>query len=116
MVTIARIRELCLSMPEVTEVSHVGLPAFRTKRRIFATVWEGENKVNFCFEPGEQAAFVKAAPKIFVPVAGGWGRMGWTSAFLAHGKEDILYDAVKSAWYNAAPPKLQAAYRASFRE
>lgn len=104
-------REVCLSMPEAYEVQHWGNPAFRTKKRIFATVREAEHTANFGFTPEVQAAFCAQDAQGFYPVNGGWGLQGWTTADLRKIKKSLLVSAVQSAWYGAAPPKLQERYR-----
>jgi hypothetical protein len=46
----------------------------------------------------QQAAFVEEAPEIFLPIPGGWGRMGHTHIRLATANEDILTGARRTAW------------------
>ena len=45
-----------------------------------------------------QAAFVEEAPDIFLPIPGGWGKMGHTHIRLAAANEDILSGALRVAW------------------
>ena len=50
------------------------------------------------------------APDLFVPVAGGWGRMGATHIRLAKANRDVLTGALHAAWKlrvdkNAKPGK-----------
>jgi hypothetical protein len=45
----------------------------------------------------QQAAFVQEAPEIFLPIPGGWGRMGHTHIRLA-ASEDVLTGALRTAW------------------
>ncbi|MRG48395.1 MmcQ/YjbR family DNA-binding protein [Chitinophaga sp. SYP-B3965] len=111
MVDLETFEELCLALPGVEKVAHWNHPAFRTKRRIFTTLWPETTSANFAFTPDEQAAFCKEDPKSFYPVEGGWGRQGWTAVNLKKVKKGMLVNAINSAWYNAAPPKLQEQYR-----
>ena len=46
----------------------------------------------------QQAAFVKEAPEIFLPIPGGWGKMGHTHIRLAAANEDVLTGALRTAW------------------
>ena len=46
----------------------------------------------------QQAAFVDEAPEIFLPIPGGWGRMGHTHIRLAAVSEEILTGALRTAW------------------
>jgi hypothetical protein len=46
----------------------------------------------------QQAAFVEEAPEIFLPIPGGWGKMGQTRIRLTAASEDVLTGAVRTAW------------------
>jgi hypothetical protein len=46
----------------------------------------------------QQAAFVQEAPDLFLPIPGGWGKMGHTHIRLAAANEDILTGALRTAW------------------
>jgi hypothetical protein len=39
-------------------------------------------------------------PEVFLPVHGGWGRMGATHIVLANASEDVLTGALRTAWTN----------------
>ncbi len=43
------------------------------------------------------------APRAFQPVAGGWGRQGWTTATLSELSLAELRQALEMAWRHAAP-------------
>jgi hypothetical protein len=97
-------RRIALSMPGAVESSHMGHPDFRVGRKIFATLgWPDNAFAMVKLTPAEQAAFVEAAPKIFAPVAGGWGRRGSTNVRLAAVDAPTLKRAVETAWGNIAP-------------
>jgi hypothetical protein len=46
----------------------------------------------------QQSEFVAELPKVFVPIAGGWGRMGATHVRLSAANEDLLAGALRVAW------------------
>ncbi|HEV2732456.1 MAG TPA: nucleotidyl transferase AbiEii/AbiGii toxin family protein [Terriglobales bacterium] len=48
--------------------------------------------------PEQQAEFVRDLPEVFLPIHGGWGRMGMTHIRLAKASEDVLVGALRSAW------------------
>ena len=48
--------------------------------------------------PDLQADFIGDAPEVFLPVKGGWGRMGATHVRLAEVSEDVLAGALHAAW------------------
>ena len=77
----------------------MGAPDFRVGGRIFATLAsEKEGYGNLRLTPEQQAEFVAEQPEVFVPVAGGWGRMGMTHIRLAAANEDLLAGALRTAW------------------
>ena len=76
--TAADFRRIALSLKGTEESSHMGAPDFRVAGRIFATLAE--------------------KPDVFVPVPGGWGRMGATHIRLAQANEDVLAGALRTAW------------------
>jgi hypothetical protein len=46
----------------------------------------------------QQASFVEDAPELFLPIRGGWGKMGHTHIRLALASEDVLTGALRTAW------------------
>jgi hypothetical protein len=97
--TAADFRRIALSLDCVEEVAHGGLPAFRVGGTRFASLAsQSAGYGNLTLTLEQQAAFVEEAPEIFLPIAGGWGRMGHTHIRLAAANEDILTDALRTAW------------------
>lgn len=97
--TVADFRRIALSLEGAEEGSHMGSPDFRVGGRIFATLAaQRQGYGNLMLTPEQQAAFVEEAPDVFVPVAGGWGRMGATHLRLANANEDLLAGALRTAW------------------
>ena len=77
----------------------MGAPDFRVGARIFATLASEEQGYgNLMITPEQQAAFVAERPEVFIPIAGGWGRMGMTHIVLSASDEDILTGALRVAW------------------
>jgi hypothetical protein len=92
-------RRIALSLEGAEESSHMGKPDFRVGGRIFATLASADQGYgNLMLTPEQQAAFVQELPEVFVPIAGGWGRMGMTHIRLAAAKEEVLAGALCSAW------------------
>jgi hypothetical protein len=97
--TAADFRRIALSLEGVEEVSHAGLPAFRVAGGRFASLAsQAEGYGNLVLTLEQQAAFVGEAPEIFLPIPGGWGRMGHTHIRLAATNEDLLTGALRTAW------------------
>ena len=92
-------RRIALTLEGAEEGSHMGAADFRVGGRIFATLAsQKEGYGNLMLTPELQAEFVGEAPDIFVPIHGGWGRMGMTHIRLAKANEDVLTGALQAAW------------------
>jgi hypothetical protein len=95
----ADFRRIALSFEGAEESSHMGAPDFRVGGRIFATLAsESQGYGNLMLTPEQQAAFVGEQPEIFLPIHGGWGRMGMTHIRLDAANEDVLAGALRTAW------------------
>jgi hypothetical protein len=102
-VTKARVRKLALALEGAIEVVHVDRPAFRTTRKIFATLPPDEPKVNLMFDVGTQEFFCEQAPDVMAPHPSGWGRNGATQCDLDRADESLVHSALKAAHALAAP-------------
>jgi hypothetical protein len=92
-------RRLALLLEGAEEGSHMGAADFRVGGRIFATLAsQDQGYGNLMLSPAQQVEFVREQPDIFVPIAGGWGRMGATHIRLAASNEDVLAGALHTAW------------------
>jgi hypothetical protein len=97
--TAADFRRIALSFDGAEEGAHMGAVDFRVGGRIFATLASVEQGFgNLMLTPETQAAFVAEAPDVFLPVPGGWGRMGATHVRLATVHRDVLTGALHTAW------------------
>src|SRR2546430_15881666 len=97
--TAADFRRIARSLDGVEEVAHAGLPAFRVGGARFASLAsQSAGYGNLTLTLEQQAAFVEEAPEIFLPIPGGWGRMGHTHIRLAAADEDVLTGALRTAW------------------
>jgi len=99
----------------------MGARDFRVGGRIFATLAsQSQGYGNLMLTVEQQAAFVEELPEVFVPIAGGWGRMGMTHIRLAAANEDMLAGALRVAWKlrvekNAQPGRKKRAQAEGIR-
>ena len=110
---LARLRKLCLALPEAREVEAWGAPTFRVKT-IFAMYAEAGNhhvagraSVWVKAGPGNQELMVRAAPaRFFVPPY--VGPSGWIGVYLDTPDTDWeeLAELLRDAWKLSAPKKL----------
>ena len=82
-------------------------PDFRVRGKIFATLGypeDGWGMVKLTLE--QQGEFVRAEPKVFTAVKGGWGRKGATTVNLAKANLESVRNALLAAWRYVAPKRL----------
>ena len=92
------VRRLALAMPGVEERAHMAHPDFRVNGRIFATLGHPDaDHAMVKLPPEEQAMRIAAAPDVFRPAAGAWGRGGSTLVTLAAADEATLAGALACA-------------------
>lgn len=116
----ARVRALCLAMPEVTEKLSHGAPAFFVRKQ-FLMLWaQGHHDHRFAHlwcaaPPGAQAELVETEPDRFFrpPYVGG---RGWLGLRLDGDVDDTELQAVCEDAYRAvAPARLVAILDAARR-
>jgi hypothetical protein len=109
-------RRIALSLEGAEEGTHMGHTDFRVAGRIFATLASQDKGYgNLMLTLEEQKAFVEELPDIFLPIAGGWGRMGMTHIRLAEASEDVLRGALQVAWKLRVEKNAKTGSRASRR-
>ena len=97
--TVEEFREFALSFPGAEAGTHMGCVDFRVGGRVFATLaMQGLGFGNLMLTPELQRTLIVQAPDIFLPVKGGWGRMGATHIRLASASETQLKEALTLAW------------------
>lgn len=104
-VSAARARELALVLADSAEAPHFHLAAFRTPRKIFATLDEATPRMNLMFDLDLRDFYCEQAPEAFEPVPGGWGRNGATLCDLRVVDEATLVSALHAAHALAAPKR-----------
>lgn len=104
MATGGDLRRIALSLEGTIEAPHVDRAAFKVAR-IYATLPQDGLTANLKYSSDAQTLKCLVAPTAFAPVAGGWGRMGWTTATLSELSDDELRAALELAWRGALPAK-----------
>jgi hypothetical protein len=103
-------RALALALPEAEEGEHMGHPDFRIRNKIFASLAPDESWGMVKLTPAQQKSFRFAEPKVYQPMTGAWGKMGYTKVCLAVADELTVRQALAAAWRNTAPKKLAEQY------
>jgi hypothetical protein len=110
MVTVSAARQAALSLPEVEEKSHFERPDFRIRKKVFAVLHASKYGMVIKLSPLDQSVFCAFDKDTIYPVAGAWGRQGWTFINLKKIKKAMLSDALTTAWKTVAPAKLTRHY------
>ena len=93
-------RRIALGVQGALEGAHMGHADFRVNGRIFATL-QAADRGMVKLTPDQQAEFVAAHPRTFVPEAGAWGRRGCTRVLLSQADTEQVGEAMTLAWRNA---------------
>jgi hypothetical protein len=113
--TVAKLRKLLLSLPGVAEVPHMDRRAFRTQRKIFATLGADE-RLNLKIEPEEaRAGLMESFPRVFHSL-GGWTRLGFVAVDFARAEEELLRQLITEAYTAALPRRPPSRSRSPARK
>jgi hypothetical protein len=94
-------RRLALAFPGVEEKSHMSHPDFRVGGRIFATLGSPDADHGMvALLPEQQELAIDAAPEMYRPAAGAWGRKGSTLVRLEKVSDAWLERTLRWAWEN----------------
>lgn len=107
---IARIREICLGLPEAEEKAFGGhtAPSFRVRDKLFVMTSEDGSGMTFKGRPGVQEALVAEDPDLFY-VPKYVGSKGWIGARLdAEHDWDEIADLIEDSYRLIAPKRLSA--------
>ena len=115
---LARVRRICLALPEAIEKTAWGAPTFRVgKGRIFAMFADdhhGDGRIALWFHSkrDSQQLLVESDPhRFFVPPYVGPG--GWIGVHVDRSNDAILEDCAWRAWCGVAPARLRQAAEAA---
>jgi len=108
MVNFETFRKIALSFPGAEELPHFHLPSFRVKKKIFATLWEKDNRAMLKLSPESQSVFCAYDLSVFFPVPGGWGKKGATFVDLKKVRKDMFKDAISVAYKEVTTKKTTA--------
>jgi hypothetical protein len=105
---IERLREICSALPETTEDSGVGAPAFKVHKKIYAMQHQHNGRVSLWCKalPGVQDLLIASDPeRFFVPPY--VGHHGWIGHYLDVAVDwDELADLVEESYRKTAPKRL----------
>ena len=107
---LARLRAICLALPEAAEVETWGDATFRVRGKIFAMVKQGDGRVAFWCKapPGSQAILVEAdTARFFAPPY--VGPKGWIGMRIDDGPDWAEVEHLVRRSYGMTAPRMLAA-------
>jgi hypothetical protein len=110
MIPIRDVRALALSLPEACEQDHHGIPSFRVRDKIFATV-PGSEHVRVMVDEGEIRAAVAENPEACEEFW--WGsKLACVVVDLRVVQRELLAELLAEGWRRKAPRRLAHAFNA----
>ena len=110
---LARVREICLALPEAGEKPFGGhsAPSFRVRDKLFLITSEDGRSMMFKAGPGVQEALVASDPdRFFVPAY--VGHKGWVGAWLTADQDwGEIAELIEDSYRLIAPKRLAARIR-----
>jgi hypothetical protein len=110
---LARVRKICLALPETTEKLSHGEPTFFAGKKVFTMFAnnhhdDGHIAVWVPAKPGMQALLIHDAPELFFkpPYV---GVRGWVGIELARISDEDLASMIRDAWRLIAPKCVKKA-------
>ena len=98
--TIEDFRRLALSFPGTIEAPHFDRAAFKVvNKRIFATLHESSCTANLKFSEVDQSVFCSFNRDLVYQVPNKWGLRGWTHFELKGLPEELMRDALNTAYH-----------------
>lgn len=105
MATAEDVHRIAMGLEGTQSAPHFDRTAYRVKR-IYATV--GASTLNLKLSTDEQEFKVMMAPDLYRPIAGGWGRQGWTTLSLGAAAIEDLEAALRMAWEHGRASRPRA--------
>ncbi|HUC81050.1 MAG TPA: MmcQ/YjbR family DNA-binding protein [Flavisolibacter sp.] len=102
MVSKETFRKIALSFDSVTEQPHFQKTSFRIGTKIFATLDTENKKAVVKLSEVDQSVFCAYNNQVMYPVAGSWGKQGWTMIELTLVPKGMLTDALQTAYQTLA--------------
>lgn len=96
-ITVESIRKIVMMLNDVSEAPHFERIAFKTNKKIFATLSEKDDLCCVMLDPKEQSVFCSFKKEVIFPVPNKWGDKGATYINLKKVPVSILKDALTVA-------------------
>ena len=112
MATAEDVRRIALALPESAEKAAWGMPTFRVKDKIFASLAEDGDSMGFAVDKEERAELIAAEPEIFFLQAGHDDNYAFARVRLSRIGVTELTEVLADAWRRIAPVRVRRAHEA----
>jgi hypothetical protein len=106
------VRELAQALPETSESTSYGTPAFKVAGKLFVRLHQDGDSVVVRIEPAQRAIRMQADPNAFY-ITDHYVAYPWMLVRLAHVHRDDFADILKESWRLMAPKRVLAKYDSS---
>ena len=101
------VRNLCLSLDDVSEHPHFVKKAYKIKNKIFATIDFDRLSISLKLSEIDQSVFCDFNPEKIYPANGAWGKQGWTIFEFSELKPEMIEDALRLSYNNTLSKKVK---------
>lgn len=99
-------KKIALSFKDTTAVAHFEKTAFRSSKKIFASLLESESLGVALLTPAEQYVFCRLDEKNIYPVANKWGLKGATHLNIKNISTKLLKEILETAYSISLQSKI----------
>ncbi len=94
--------QVALSFPHTIAAPHFNRTAFKVAgKKIFATLHKKSQTVNLKFSPADQSVYCLINKQAIYQVNNKWGLQGWTTFELNKTEDELMLDALDTAFKEA---------------
>jgi hypothetical protein len=104
MSNIDHFRQIALSFADTAEIPHFEKQAFKSKKKIFATLIESKGTGVALLTPAEQYVFCKLDEINIYPVPNKWGLKGATTLNIKNISKKLLKEILETAYLLSLQP------------
>lgn len=105
---IAYFQSVVNNLDDVGTEPHFEVISFRYKKKIFATLNTAANRACVRLSEIDQSAFCAYRKDVMYPVPNKWGKLGWTNINLDNIPDEMLKDAIETAYLHLKSGKKKA--------
>jgi predicted DNA-binding protein (MmcQ/YjbR family) len=98
MITVEQFENMINQLGDVEKSPHFEAVSYKVNKKIFATLNEKAHRACVKLNEIDQSAFCAYNAQVMYPVPNKWGKHGWTNISLELIEEEMLSDALQTAY------------------